>query len=34
VATPALFEDDSCFFVESFNKEVFEKGIGMKVNFV
>jgi dTDP-4-dehydrorhamnose 3,5-epimerase len=34
VIIPEVFEDDRGAFFESFHKEVFEKGIGRKVNFV
>ncbi|WP_300564745.1 dTDP-4-dehydrorhamnose 3,5-epimerase [Flavobacterium sp.] len=34
VIEPKIFEDDRGYFMESFNENTFEKGIGQKVHFV
>jgi len=34
VITPKIFKDERGYFFESFNKQVFEKEIGVEINFV
>ncbi|TGD58656.1 dTDP-4-dehydrorhamnose 3,5-epimerase [Flavobacterium humi] len=34
ILEPKLFHDDRGFFMESFNENTFEKGVGQKVHFV
>lgn len=34
VIEPKVFHDDRGYFMESFNQNIFEKGIGQKINFV